>query len=108
MVFASVAEFGAVETKDCDGKNELQKAQGQVGDDQWQGLAAGDSGGCFLVEPRECHHEGVLVCNAKMSVCFFFFDWNDWATQCLALRANSHRNGKSSYQGRLLTTLLTT
>ena len=62
MVFASVAEFSAVETKDCDGKNELQEAEGQVGDNQGQGLAAGDSGGWFLVEARECHCEGGLVC----------------------------------------------
>lgn len=55
MVFASVTEFGAVETKDSDGENELQKAQGQVGDDKWAGLAAGDSGGWLLVEARERH-----------------------------------------------------
>lgn len=62
MVFASVAEFSAVETKDCDGKDELQEAEGQVRDDQWEGLAAGDSGGWFLVEARECHSAGGLGC----------------------------------------------
>ena len=60
MVFASVAEFGTVETKDCDSKDELQKAQGQVGDDQRHGLARGDSGRWFLIEARESHCEGVL------------------------------------------------
>ena len=35
MIFVSVAEFGAVKTKDGNGENELQKAQGQVNDDQW-------------------------------------------------------------------------
>ena len=34
MVFASVTEFSAVETKDCDGENELQEAEGQVRDDE--------------------------------------------------------------------------
>ena len=59
MVFTRVAEFGAVETKDGDCEDELQKAQGQVGDDEWQRLAAGDSGEWFLVEARKCHGEGV-------------------------------------------------
>lgn len=54
----SVAELGAVETKDGDGEDKLQEAQGQVGDDEWQRLAAGDSGGWFLVKARECHGEG--------------------------------------------------
>lgn len=57
MIFASVAEFGAVETQDRDGKDKLQKAQGQVGDNEWQRLAARDSGGGFLVEARKCHCE---------------------------------------------------
>lgn len=60
MVFASVTEFGAVETKDSNGKNELQKAQGQVGNDKWQRVAAGDSGGWFLIEARECHDDGFV------------------------------------------------
>lgn len=33
VVFASVAQFGTVETKDSDSEDELQKAQGQVGDE---------------------------------------------------------------------------
>ena len=58
MVSTSVAELGAVETKDGDGEDKLQEAQGQVGDDEWQRLTAGDSGGWFLVKARECHGEG--------------------------------------------------
>ena len=58
MISASVAEFGTVETQDGDGEDKLQEAQGQIGDDEWQRLAAGDSGGWFLVKARECHSEG--------------------------------------------------
>ena len=58
MVSTSVAELGAVETKDGDGEDKLQEAQGQISDDEWQRLAAGDSGGGFLVKARECHGEG--------------------------------------------------
>lgn len=57
MVFASVAEFGAIKTKDRDGKDKLQNAQGQVDDNERQRLTAGDSGGGFLVEARKCHCE---------------------------------------------------
>ena len=60
MVFPSVAEFGAVETKDSNGEDELQESQGQVGDDEWQRLATGDCGGWFLVEARESHSERPL------------------------------------------------
>ena len=76
MVFASVAEFSAVETKDCDSKNELQKAEGQVGDNQGQGLAGGDSGGWSLVEARECHCEGGLMCQEKTWRCDGIFLFN--------------------------------
>ena len=83
MVFASAAEFSAVKTKDCDGKDELQKAQGQVGYDQRHGLAAGDSGGWFLVETRESHCAGVMVVVCKVKSCVkpaairrMSFDWN--------------------------------
>ena len=84
MVSASVAEFGAVETKDCDSKNELQEAQGHVGDDEWPGLAAGrDRGGRLLVEARECHDKGsllLLLLLLLLSLLFFSFfdDDDDW------------------------------
>ena len=72
MIFPSVTEFGAVDTKDRDCKNELQKAQDQVGDDQRLRLAARDGGRWLLVEARECHDEALLVHKPeRWAICFW-------------------------------------